>query len=130
MKCNKCKAPALEGLGRCQYHLDEHRAWMQRKRAERRAQKLAPGPSDLAVPPLVALYLDARKLVMGGLWQCSIATTPHLQRRVSATYQRMLRARGVKVPGINEPPPGWSIEEDIREEHIALGEHIALRRLS
>lgn len=45
--------------------------------------------------------------------------------REDEAYQELRR-----VLRVNEPPPGWTVEEDIREEHIALGEHIALRRLS
>lgn len=45
--------------------------------------------------------------------------------REDEAYQELRR-----VLRVNEPPPGWSIEEDIREEHIALGEHLAMRRIA
>jgi hypothetical protein len=39
-----------------------------------------------------------------------------------AAYEEMRRRLRV-----NEPPPGWTVEEDRREEWTALGEHLALR---
>jgi hypothetical protein len=40
----------------------------------------------------------------------------------AAAYEEMRR-----MLGVNEPPPGWTAEEDRREEWTALGEHLALR---
>ncbi|HET9063754.1 MAG TPA: hypothetical protein VFO62_10735 [Candidatus Binatia bacterium] len=45
--------------------------------------------------------------------------------REDEAYQELRRALHV-----NEPPPGWSVEEYIRKEHIALGEHLAMRRIA
>lgn len=30
---------------------------------------------------------------------------------------------------VNEPPPGWSVEEDIREELLAESELVAMRKV-
>lgn len=42
-----------------------------------------------------------------------------------------IRARHKNLtPAVNvTPPPGWSVEADIREELIALGEIVALRKV-
>lgn len=41
-----------------------------------------------------------------------------------AVYQHMRR-----VLRVNEPPPGWTPDEDRREELLAESEHLAMRRL-
>lgn len=44
------------------------------------------------------------------------------ERRRSALFHRALEARLGRKLETNVPPPGWSVEEDIREEARALGE--------
>jgi hypothetical protein len=34
-----------------------------------------------------------------------------------------------RVLRVNEPPPGWTPEEDRREELLAESEHLAMRRI-
>jgi hypothetical protein len=51
-------------------------------------------------------------------------------RRVTREYDRLRAARGLPALVTNQPPPGWSLEEDRREEMLAIDEHLALRKVS
>lgn len=44
--------------------------------------------------------------------------------REEATYAELRAALHV-----NEPPPGWTVEEDIREELLAESELVAMRKV-
>ena len=85
-----------------------------------------PAPGRRAgLAPLDALYAQARREVIGRL-----PLTEARARAVSTRYEQLLRAAGMLRAGTNEPPPGWSVEEDRREEWAAISEHVAMRRIS
>lgn len=50
-------------------------------------------------------------------------------RRLAAEVEIRLRDAGYQILGVNEPPVGWSVEYDRREELIALGQITAARKV-
>lgn len=79
--------------------------------------------------PVDKMHIAAKKLVMGAYWNCHPASSGQA-RRISVEFDKLLREAGHAVGNLNEPPPGWTVEDDIREELLALGEITSLRKVS
>jgi hypothetical protein len=120
LKCTDCTLAAMPGLRKCQAHRDSQRrrslAYYHRRKARDRM-------------PLVSMsVLDALQMQARRAQKCLTPEDEAMRRRVSVGYEQLLRDRGILVSRVNEPPPGWSIAEDIREEWFAISEVSALRR--
>lgn len=104
-------------------------AWQRRNRARRaEAERRRYHARRLrALNDRIALEI---RLLDKARYACKHKAPDGRARFVSLEYDR-LRAR-VGLPALvpNQPPPGWSVEADRREELLAISEHVALRRVS
>lgn len=84
-------------------------------------------PTDIA-----AIRLACRS-GMHGANQWSMGGSEHqwYLRRLASKVDAYIRRSGLYVVrDTNEPPPGWSVEFDRREELLALSEIASLRKVS
>ena len=75
-----------------------------------------------SIVQLRELHIQAKRAVLGTVEIRAGGDGQADLRRTSRRYEELLRQRGVLSTAVNEPPPGWTPEEDRREEWIALGE--------
>jgi hypothetical protein len=125
--CINCGCPlrAVDGT-RCRSDADRAaratRAWQRRVAIRRRLRQER---ARFAFIGLETRLLEAaRRRAVGAIDRHDRA------RRVTREYDRLRAARGLPVLVVNQPPLGWTVEEDRREELLAIGEHIALRKVS
>jgi hypothetical protein len=126
-RCINCGCPlrAVDGT-RCRSDADRaaraSRAWHRRVTLRRRLRKER---ARFAFIGLETRLLEvARRRAVGAIDLHDRA------RRVSREYTRLRGEHGLPALVANQPPPGWSVEEDRREELLAEGEHLALRKVS
>jgi hypothetical protein len=98
-RCRRCYERALKG----------RRAGCRRKHRPRGAEVTG------------AVYDRFRRSVIRDRPQRSGESSQRYERYVSRETEKRLRRGGwYIVRGVNERPPGWTVEEDEREEYLAL----------
>lgn len=120
--------------------IDTVSCWELGKRAisDRHRRRLREMGAPIAPPARVVAPLDreqrivreARKSVLGYRWNADNSDKPFRLRAVSREVDRLRAEAGLAPLVVNEPPPGWTREEDEREEWTALSQHLALRKVS
>jgi hypothetical protein len=120
-----CRLRARDGT-RCRADADRaasaSRAWQRRVTLRRRLRQERVRFAFIGLE--TRLIEAARRRAVGAIDRHDRA------RRVTREYDRLRATCGLPVLVVNEPPPGWSVEEDRREELLAIGEHLALRKVS
>lgn len=66
---------------------------------------------------------------MGGVSDIEQAANERYRRAIGTPGEDAAHDQLRRVLRVNVPPPGWTPEEDRREELLAESEHLAMRRL-
>lgn len=129
MTCTHC-ARKTDGVHkRCPRCLELHRIGEKRRLRHRvqTATRKATRDRFVGMLPLDRLWKAAKDQAIGV--KDSVSGDDCRARKVSRVFEAKLRDAGLVVANVNEPPPGWTVEEDIREELLAESELVAMRKV-
>lgn len=99
------------------------------RRARLRAQQLCPTCGSARDDDHVLCSICRRDARLRAAGVTRIAAGPRKPTMRASKYRKLVQHRVLSPPAPQQPPPGWTLEADLREELLALSELVALRKV-